>query len=215
MAEVRPDTRIGGEGVAVVRPDTSLGGEGVAEVRPDTSLGGEGVAVVRPDTSLGGEDVAEVRPDTRLGGDGEEAGRERIAFVLRPQEGDFWAPGGPVSQRVEEANQAEAMVEDIEGVRVELVGEEVEGNALGGDLAATQPPPPLPEGPHLPDLEELQNTFIPTLKHCPKAARGDLAREMTSLWQRLAGDPGEERLWVLEFMFTRAILFNCGKRRRS
>ena len=29
---------------------------------------------------------------------------------------------------------------------------------------------------------------------------------MTSLWQRLAGDPGEERLWVLEFMFTRAIL---------
>ena len=71
---------------------------------------------------------------------------------------------------------------------------------------ATQPPPPLPEGNLLPSLEELHSTYVPTVKWCPKAARGDLARELSSLWLRMSENPQEVRLWALEAMFPRCIL---------
>ena len=75
----------------------------------------------------------------------------------------------------------------------------------GEEPPATQPPP-LPPGDQLPDMEELHNTLVPTLKWCPKAARGEFARELASLWYRLSENPREVRLWCLETMFSRAIL---------
>ena len=72
------------------------------------------------------------QPDVRAAaglGDGEAAAEERggrIAMVFRRQQGDFWAPGSPVGHGLEMNVE-----EDIEGVRVELVREEVEA---GGDI---------------------------------------------------------------------------------
>ena len=64
--------------------------------------GGEGVAEVRPGTQEGGEEIAAVvRPGVQEGG-------EEIAAEVRPG-----------TQQVEEED--EAMVQDIEGVRVALV----------------------------------------------------------------------------------------------
>ena len=59
---------------------------------------------------------------------------------------------------------------------------------------------------HLPSMDELNNTLVPTLKWCPKAARGEFARELASLWNRLNENPEDVKLWTLEFMFARCIL---------
>ena len=98
-------------------------------------------------------------------------------MVLRRQQGDVWASGGQVGQPPAQHGQEEV---DIEGIRVPLVGEEEEvdvevGDAVEGGQAdlATQPPPQLPAAPQLPSLEELHTTLVPTLKWCPKAARGE------------------------------------------
>ena len=201
----------GGEGAAEVRPGTVQGGDGVAEVRPGTGQGGDGVAEVRPGTGQGGDGAAEVRPGTGQGGDEEEAARERIALVLRRQQGEFWAPGSPIGpgQNIQDVEEAVRMEphgreedhEDIEGVRVALVGEDQEEQE-----EATQATPILLNGQDLPSLEDLMNAQVPTLKWCPKAARGDFARELASLFSRLSDNPGEVRIWKLWFMFTRCIL---------
>ena len=73
-------------------------------------------------------------------------------------------------------------------------------------LPDTQPPPDLPVASDLPTWEELHTTLIPTLKWCPRGARGDFSRELASLWHRMADNPGEARLWCLESMFSRVIL---------
>ena len=57
--------------------------------------------------------------------------------------------------------------QDIEGVRIALVGGEQEEQEEATQI--------LLNGPDLPSLEELMNTLVPTLKWCPKAARGDFA----------------------------------------
>ena len=91
------------------------------------------------------------------------------------------------------------------------VGDGVSGEGEGVPASqdqdtATQPHPDLPAAEELPSLEELHTTLVPTLKWCPRGARGDLARELASLWHRMADNPGEIRLWALESMFSRAIL---------
>ena len=134
------------------------------------------------------------------------------------------AAAGLLAQPPEAAEEV-----DIEGVPIHLIGggaEEVHGvdpdpegapihpdgggaeeadGAPGGDPdPVTQPPPQLPA--HLPSMDDLHSTMVPTLKWCPKAARGDFAREQASLWFRLAQNPDEVKLWQLESMFVRCIL---------
>ena len=58
----------------------------------------------------------------------------------------------------------------------------------------------------MPSMDELNTTLVPTLKWCPKAARGEFARELATLWNRLNENSDDVRLWTLEFMFARCIL---------
>ena len=58
----------------------------------------------------------------------------------------------------------------------------------------------------MPALEEAHNQYIPTHKWPPKSVRPELARMLTSLWQRLAENPGDESVWILESIFFRCIL---------
>ena len=92
---------------------------------------------------------------------------------------------------------------------------EGEHDGQGGDGSQDQVVQPLPLAAafDLPTMEELHSTYIPTQKHVPKAARGDFARELSSLWHNLASDMADERLWQLESMFARCMLPACkGKR---
>ena len=108
-------------------------------------------------------------------------------IVIHRQQGDVWAAG-----------RGRALGAD---------GGENQPAGVVGDEApdlGTQPPPNLP--PDLPSMDELNNTLVPTLKWCPKAARGEFARELASLWNRLNENPEDVKLWTLEFMFARCIL---------
>ena len=58
----------------------------------------------------------------------------------------------------------------------------------------------------LPTLDILQSTLVLTLKWCPKAARGEFARELATLWHRLTEHPDQVHLWCLQAMFARCIL---------
>ena len=62
------------------------------------------------------------------------------------------------------------------------------------------------DGPHLPPLEEVHTTSIPTHKWPPKAARGEFTREMTALWDRLATNMADMQLWVKLLMFPLVII---------
>ena len=135
------------------------------------------------------------------GGEEDEEGRERIAMQLHRQEGNLWAPGPNVGVRVLPGGGGGGGGGGEGGEGAEAVEEEVQAPDL-----ATQPPQELPERAELPSLETLHSTLVPTLKWCPKAARGDFAREVSSLWQRLVQHPEDARLWVLEAMFARCIL---------
>ena len=106
-------------------------------------------------------------------------------IVVHRQQGEVWAAG--------RAPGADGGENQPAGV----VGDEA------ADLG-TQPPPNLP--PNLPSMDELNSTLVPTLKWCPKAARGEFARELASLWNRLNENPEDVKLWNLEFMFARCIL---------
>jgi hypothetical protein len=61
----------------------------------------------------------------------------------------------------------------------------------------------------LPSLQQAHSTFIPTLKHIPRAAWGEFAREQAKVWHNLVADPGDESLWVLEAIMSRCILPAC------
>ena len=63
-----------------------------------------------------------------------------------------------------------------------------------------------PDAASLPSLQEAHGTYIPTHKWPPKSTRPEYIRALTSLWQRLASNPGDESLWVLEAIFQRAII---------
>ena len=117
-------------------------------------------------------------------------------MVLHRQ-GQLWAPGPNVG--VQPPVPAQPGVEDV-GVREDVGGD---GNVDGGQLPPTQA---LPAEADLPSMEVLHSTWIPTHKWCPKAARGEFARELGSLWRRLCENPDDVRLWCLEAMFARAIL---------
>ena len=62
--------------------------------------------------------------------------------------------------------------------------EEEGGEGQGGDGGEQA----TPQG--LPTMEDLHTTLVPTLKWCPKAARGDFAREAAAVWQH-AASPGK------------------------
>ena len=52
----------------------------------------------------------------------------------------------------------------------------------------------------------IATTLVPTQKWCPKAARAELARELSTLWQRVADNPEQVHLWSLLAMFAKSIL---------
>ena len=86
------------------------------------------------------------------------------------------------------------------------------GGQGGGDAAqqvtqSTQPlrATQLPLPGALPSLQEAHSTYIPTHKWPPKAVRPQFTRVLTSLWNRLASNPADERLWVMEAIFYRAV----------
>ena len=49
-------------------------------------------------------------------------------------------------------------------------------------------------------------TYIPTHKWPPKSVRPELARCISSLWQRIAASPADEKLWAMESIFFRCII---------
>ena len=65
---------------------------------------------------------------------------------------------------------------------------------------------PLPNTGELPTLEEAHHTYIPTIIHIPKAARGEYTRVQTDLYVRLARVPEAHTLWTLLLIFPRVIL---------
>ena len=104
------------------------------------------------------------RPDVRQAGGLEE---EPIALILHRQQGeggDLWVPGPNVGAPPD-PQQAGG-----EGVQQEVEGEGVQD-------AGTQA---LPDRLELPSMDDLQSTTVTTLKWCPKAARGEFARELAS-----------------------------------
>ena len=106
------------------------------------------------------------------------------------------------------ANARQAGKRQVEVEEVILGEQHHDGQGEGAGLAdlATQVPPQLPPGADIPSLEQLHSTVVPTLKYCPKAARGDFARELATIWHRVTSQLDEERLWVLLGMFPRCIL---------
>ena len=129
---------------------------------------------------------------------------EPPGLLARDQDGDKEEEGlddDPVN--VGEEVEAEAVEDHRAGEGEAAV--EVENGGREGDLAAAATPP-LPPGVDLPGMEELYSTLIPTVKHCPKAAKGEFARELATLWQKLADDPDDVRLWALLSMFAKVIL---------
>ena len=62
--------------------------------------------------------------------------------------------------------------------------------------------PPVP----LPTFQEALETYVPTHKYPPKAVRADFSRTIADLWQQLADNPGDEKLWLLSFIFARVII---------
>ena len=102
--------------------------------------------------------------------------------------GDGQGGGGAVDQ-----GQGEVGVEGGDG-----------GDAVRGEEGLE--PGVLPEAASLPTLQEAHSTYIPTHKWPPKAARPEFTRAIISLWQRIAANPEDERLWVMESIFFRIIL---------
>ena len=75
---------------------------------------------------------------------------------------------------------------------------------LQGTQEEAEQPLPLPD--ELPSLQEAHRTFIPTLTHVPKAARGDWSRTYTDLCNRVSRTPEAHSLWLLLSIFPRVIL---------
>ena len=91
-----------------------------------------------------------------------------------------------------------------------LQGSQVAGvqNAADDGTQGTQaiPATQLPDLNSLPTLEEAHSTYIPTHKWPPKCVRPELARCLSSLWQRIAASPSEEKLWIMVSIFFRCII---------
>ena len=79
------------------------------------------------------------------------------------------------------------------------IGGDEENLAADRDVEATQ-------ANDLPSLHVIATTLVPTQKWCPKAARAELARELSTLWQRVADNPEQVHLWSLLAMFAKSIL---------
>ena len=83
-----------------------------------------------------------------------------------------------------------------------------DGRPLPSQSQGTQdvPSTQLPDVSSLPSLEEAHTTYIPTHKWPPKAVRPELSRALTSLWQKMASNPNDETLWIMECIFFRCLL---------
>ena len=102
-----------------------------------------------------------------------------IADLDVDAETDFWADDDPT--------RADANIGGTQGTQVD-------------------PGPHIPEAASLPTLQEAHSTYIPTHKWPPKACCPEFTRALTSLWQSLAANPADERLWIMEAIFCRVIL---------
>ena len=73
---------------------------------------------------------------------------------------------------------------------------------------------PTPQSGNLPSLQEAHRTNIPTLTHVPKAARGQWAKVLTDLSNRVSEHPEAHTLWVLLLIFPRCIM-HAGRYRQA
>ena len=144
----------------------------------------------------GGEDGAEeeVRGGEQLGGG--EGVQEVVPRVIFHRQGDVWAPG-PIVQ-----DQGA----DVEVARLPIGGS-AEQAAQRQDVAHLEPGGVgAVVGLHLPSLEEVHTTAIPTHKWPPKASRNEFTRELAAFWDSLAANMHDMQLWVKLLIFARVIL---------
>ena len=119
----------------------------------------------------------------------------------------------------EEEDQEEAHLNDaVEAGGADSGDEEVRGQEQAQPIVQNVPPqqpgpvlpshagPALPQWPALPDLKTVHSTYIPTHKWPPKAARGELTRELGTLWSKLAAKMDDQELWIMLLIFPRVIL---------
>ena len=124
----------------------------------------------------------------------------------------------PTSQPTGPASQPMEVNEDQPGDQsMDMVMEEEPPGSHSPPPGPSRPPEsqetqasqqlPLPNAEELPALEEAHHTYIPTIIHVPKAARGEFTRVLTDLYVRLARVPEAHTLWTLLLIFPRAILY--------
>ena len=65
---------------------------------------------------------------------------------------------------------------------------------------------PLPQLAEVPSMEEIHTTHIPTFTWVPKAARGDFARVMAELYNKVVNNRHNIAVWSLFYMFPKCIL---------
>ena len=107
----------------------------------------------------------------------------------------------PVEEEQEDADQPE--LQNLRGSQVAGAQNAPEEGTQGTQaIPATQ----LPDPNTLPTLEEAHSTYIPTHKWPPKCVRPELARCLSSLWQRIAASPSDEKLWIMVSIFFRCII---------
>ena len=100
------------------------------------------------------------------------------------------------------------------GRRGRARGGPVRGSQAGASQSqpgSTQPPSPnsqdtVPVPANLPIMEEAHSTHIPTHKFPPKSVRAKFSRVLGALWYRMADNPEDVSLRVLESIFPRVIL---------
>ena len=135
-----------------------------------------------------------MRGGEQLGGG--EGVQEVVPRVIFHRQGDVWAPG-PIVQ-----DQGA----DVEVARLPIGGS-AEQAAQRQDVAHLEPGGVgAVVGLHLPSLEEVHTTAIPTHKWPPKASRNEFTRELAALWDSLAANMHDMQLWVKLLIFARVIL---------
>ena len=98
----------------------------------------------------------------------------------------------------------------------------VPGDGPSSSLPASSYPPPSassgdcsPIGAPLPSLDDILRAQVPTLRHVPKAARDDWARQVGDVFSSVSSSMSEVDSWCKVIMLARCILANPPRGGRS